>query len=246
MRLSERVYLVGGGTLGFGIFHELDCHTYLIGGGEEMALIDCGAGVTIEPIIRHIRRDGLDLHHLKYLVLTHAQADHSGGAFEWHRRFGITVAASKEAGEYVRNGNEASVSLAVAKRGGFYPEDYVFHACPVERVLAEGEIFTIGDLELKVIETPGHCSGMLSLLLKERGKTLLFDGDTVSHDGKLLITNVWDCNLQEYVSSIKKLAGLEVDGLLPGHLTISLGRGSQHIQKAWDALQRLAVPPNII
>ena len=36
MRLSDRVYLVGGGSLGFGISHELDCHVYLVDGGSEM------------------------------------------------------------------------------------------------------------------------------------------------------------------------------------------------------------------
>jgi len=246
MRLSERVYLIGGGALGFGISHELDCHVYLIDGGQEMALIDCGAGVTIEPIIQNIQRDSLDLGRLKYLLLTHAHADHSGSAFEWHKRFGVAVAASKEAAEYVRKGDEERISLAVAKRGGFYPENYIFHPCPVERVLAEGDFFRVGDLELKIIETPGHCSGMLSFVLKEQDQHLLFDGDTVFHDGKLLITNVWDCDLQEYVSSIRKLVALEVDALLPGHLTISLSQGARHIQKAWDTLQRLVVPPNII
>src|SRR5579875_995437 len=246
MRLSERVFLIGGGTLGFGISHELDCHVYLIDGGREMALIDSGAGVTIEPIIQNIQRDGLDPGRLKYLLLTHAHADHAGAAFEWSRRFGVAVVASKEAGEYVGTGDEERISLAVAKRGGFYPEDYIFHPCPVERVLAEDDVFRVGDLALHVIETPGHCSGMLSFVLKEHDQRLLFDGDTVFHDGKLLITNVWDCNLQEYVTSVRKLAALKVDALLPGHLTISLSQGARHIQKAWDTLERLVVPPNIL
>src|SRR5579884_1597221 len=117
MRLSERVYLIGGGALGFGISHELDCHVYLI---------DAGAGVTIEPIIRNLQLDGLDLGRLKYLLLTHAHADHSGAAREWHERLGVAVAASKEAAEYLRTGDEERISLAVAKRGGFYPQDYIF------------------------------------------------------------------------------------------------------------------------
>ena len=123
MRLTERVHLIGGGNLGFGISHELDCHVYLIDGGEELALVDAGAGVTIEPIVRNIELDGLELSRLKHLFLTHAHADHAGAAHEWHRRFGVTVAAAKEAAEYVRNGDEEKISLAVAKRGGFYPGD---------------------------------------------------------------------------------------------------------------------------
>ncbi|MCL5670638.1 MAG: MBL fold metallo-hydrolase, partial [Acidobacteria bacterium] len=112
--------------------------------------------------------------------------------------------------------------------------------------LKEEDRFRIGDVELRVLETPGHCSGMLSLVLNEDGKSILFPGDTVFHDGKLLMTNVWDCDLQQYARSIEKLARQKVDALLPGHLTIALQQGDRHIQKAWNTLERLSLPPNII
>lgn len=246
MRLTERVYLVGGGYLGFGISEERDCHVYLIDGGSEMALIDAGAGVTIEPILGNIRFDGLDPQRITSVLLTHAHADHAGGASEWHQRFGAAIAASVEAAEYVTRGDEEKISLAIAKRGGFYPVEYQFQACPVPHILREGNIFKVGELEVLAIETPGHCSGMLSFLVKEKERTILFAGDTVFHDGKILVSNVWDCDLQQYVKSIQKLTGYKVDCLLPGHLTISLSAGSRHIKKAWETLERLSIPPSII
>lgn len=246
MRLSERVYLVGGGALGFGISGELDSHVYLLDGGDELALIDAGAGVTIEPILANIRFDGLDERKLRYVLLTHAHSDHAGGAFQWNNRFGVEVLASAVAATYVRDGDEEKISLAVAKRGGFYPTEYYFHACPVGRELRDRDTFRVGDLNVTVLETPGHCSGMLSFLINHSGKSMLFCGDTVFHSGKLLVTNVWDCDLQAYVKSIEKLAALDFDALLPGHLAIAMQRGSSHVRKAWQTLQALAVPPNII
>jgi glyoxylase-like metal-dependent hydrolase (beta-lactamase superfamily II) len=246
MRLTEKVYLVGGGAFAFGISEERDCHVYLIDGGNEMALIDAGAGVTIEPLLRNIRFDHLNPERITSVLLTHAHADHAGGALEWHQRFGTEVAASVEAAKYVKSGDEEKISLAIAKQGGFYPKDYEFHACPVSHVLKEGNVFEVGDLEVIAIETPGHCSGMLSFLLKEKERTVLFDGDTVFHGGKILISNVWDCDLQQYVKSIQKLTGYKVDCLLPGHLTISLSDGTSHIQKAWETFQKLSIPPSII
>ena len=42
MKLTDDVYLVGGGDYGFNLTHRLDCHTYLIDGGGELALVDAG------------------------------------------------------------------------------------------------------------------------------------------------------------------------------------------------------------
>ena len=66
------------------------------------------------------------------------------------------------------------------------------------------------------------------------------------HGGKILMTNVWDCNLQHYVNSIQKLSALDVDALLPGHMTIALQDGSRHIRAAWDTFQKLLIPASII
>lgn len=246
MRLTDRIYLVGGGWHGFGISHNLDCHVYLIDGGSEMTLIDAGVGLEPERIHANIRADGLDDRKLKYLLLTHGHADHAGGSRYWKQLLGVQVIASPEAAQFVREGQEASISLDVAKSAGFYPADYRFQACPVDRELKEGDTFRIGACELQVIETPGHCAGLLSYKMNDGGKTYLFSGDTVFHDGKVLITNVYDCNLQHYVASLRKLAGLKVDALLPGHSSLVLDKGQEHIQKALDCLARMLMPPNLL
>ena len=48
--------------------------------------------------------------------------------------------------------------------------------------LFEGDVFKIGDLEINVLETPGHTDESLSFTLKERGETdvfAVFTGDTL-------------------------------------------------------------------
>ena len=45
MRLTADVALVGGGTFtGFGLSADFDAHVYLLDGGDEAALVDCGMG----------------------------------------------------------------------------------------------------------------------------------------------------------------------------------------------------------
>ena len=61
MKLTADVYLVGGGDYGFNLTHRLDCHTYLVDGGGELALIDAGFGPGTDQILEMIRDDGFDL-----------------------------------------------------------------------------------------------------------------------------------------------------------------------------------------
>lgn len=246
MRLTDHVHLVGGGGLAFGLSDELDSHVYAIDGGHELALIDAGAGRGIDAIVEHMRADGLAPQRLRYLLLTHAHADHAGGAAEVREQFGVDVLASAATGAYLSAGDEERISLAQAKRGGYYPSSYRFRACPVAGTLAEGDRVAVGELSLEVLETPGHCSGGVSFLLNDGGCRVLFTGDTVFHGGKILLTGVWDCDSQQYMASLRKLAALEVDVLLPGHLSIALSGGGGHLRRAAEALDRLAMPPNIL
>jgi len=65
-------------------------------------------------------------------------------------------------------------------------------------------------------------------------------------DYNRLIQNIYDCNLQDYIESIKKLAKLDVDVFLPGHGCFSLKNGKRHIDLAVGAIKNLGVPPNLI
>ena len=148
------------------------------------------------------------------MILAHAHAAYAGGAWAWSERFGVEVFASREAANYLRNADDERVSLAVAKRVGFYPGDDALQACPVSRELSEGDKVRVGDLELAVIETPRHRSGMLSLTLRYPDESALLAGDIVFHGGRILTTNVWDCVVRPHAKSIVKLAALEFDALL--------------------------------
>lgn len=246
MRLMDKVHLVGSGGLGLGLSHPLDCHVYLVHGQSEMALIDAGVGLEPERILENILADGLDIGKLKYVFLTHAHADHAGACRFWRESFGVTVLASPEAADFVRRGDESGISLGAAKAAGIYPPDYRFTECVVDRELHEGDVCRVGDCEIRVLETPGHCCGLLSYLMNVGNKTILFSGDSVFHGGKILMTNVWDCDSQQYIRTVNKLASLSVDALLPGHFCISLSGGQSHIEKAAESLRRMAIPPNIL
>ncbi|MBC8233403.1 MBL fold metallo-hydrolase [bacterium] len=246
MKLTNRIYLVGSGAFGFDLTHNLDCHVYLINGGDELALVDAGIGLATNEILENIRAEGFSLENIKYLLLTHAHADHAGGAAQMKQALGCEVLVSKDSADFLRNGDEDAINLTFGKQAGFYPEDYRFEACEVGRELSEGDIISVGDCQIKVLDTPGHCFGHLAFYFESDGKSHLCDGDCIFWGGKILLQNIYDCILQDYVNSIKKLSELSVDVFLPGHLTFSLKDGQRHIDEAAQAVNKLGVPPNLI
>jgi hydroxyacylglutathione hydrolase len=248
MKLTQTAYVVGGGRFGFGLSGVLDCHVYLLDAGSEYILIDPGLGLGDDfiMVLENIRTDGLDARKIRKMILTHYHCDHIGAAKEAQARLDCEVWASRLAAPAIRQGDEKAVALDVAKGAGFYPADYHLPPCPVHRELAEDDVIHVGDLTLKVFETPGHCDGHLSFLITGGDRTYLLGADLVFWGGRILLQTIHDCRIPEYAQSVFKVEPLEFDALLPGHLQISLREGKRHIVQAAQAFRQLGVPPNLM
>ena len=119
------------------------------------------------------------------IVLTHRHPDHAEGARELHEMTGAPVRA-------------LDPGLCLGAEG-----------------LAAGDVLTAGDLEVRVIATPGHTSDSLCLHLPDEGS--LLTGDTVLGRGTAVIA--WpDGDLRAYLASLAAMREIaEVAQLLPGH-----------------------------
>ncbi len=246
MKLTERVYLVGSGLSDLSLTHALDCNVYLLDGGGELALIDAGVGLEWERILALVRRDGFDPARIGHVILTHQHGDHAGGAYALRQATGARVYLSAAAARYLREGDEAGISLPLGKRAGLYPQDYRYQACPVDVELREGDTIAVGDVQLHVLDTPGHCEGHQSFVLSVAERRYLFAGDAVFSGGQVLIQCIPDCHVATYAHSIEKLRGRDIDTLLAGHLAPIMTAGQTHIDLAADAFARGAIPRNII
>lgn len=249
VRITNEVYVVGGGvTNAFGLSDDPDCHVYLVNGGGEMALIDCGmaSGDSLDRILGNVRAEGLDPKKITKIVVTHYHMDHAGGAARFRERLGVEVVAPVDAAPALRTGDERAVALDMAKAAGFYAADYRFQPVEVAHEVREGDHIPVGSLELEVIETPGHCDGHVSLLLRGQERRYLFAGDAVFSGGRVVLQNIHDCSIQKSAASIAKLARLEFDALLPGHAAICLDGGMRHVAIANSACQSLFVPKNLV
>lgn len=91
----------------------------------------------------------------------------------------------------------------------------------VDRVLADGEVFTWHDFELTCVSTPGHSPGGMSFLIKREGRTLACTGG-VMHDGAKMTNwfdTEWDYGfargLDALIASVEKLAAFGIDTAFP-------------------------------
>jgi hydroxyacylglutathione hydrolase len=242
MKLTEEVYIVGSGRNGLGISNEYDCHVYLINGGGELALIDAGVGMDVQQIMDNVTAEGFRIDDISRVLLTHAHADHSGGCAALKSELGLSLIVSSEEADLLQRADEEQLGLAFARSAGWYPPEYRLRPCQVDIELEDGQRITVGDLRIRAIRTPGHSRGSVCYLMEGEEATYLFTGDTVFLRGLISLLNAPGSSVQDYCQSIRKLADLGVDALLPGHLGFCLRGGQKHIDQAIEAFADLPVP----
>ena len=245
MRRHERIYIVGSGTAGFGISEETDCTVYLLDGGEECVLIDAGAGIEPERILENIRKDGIRPERISKILLTHGHGDHSGGAYALSRACDAEVYALSETAQYVSTGDLDELSLKEAIEAGVYGKDYSYQPCEV-KALSDGETIQVGSLCLTALRMEGHCAGHACYETVCDGKKILFSGDSVFNYGKIALQAIWDCDLQKYIETCRKLEEIHPDILLPSHGAFLMEKGYTYIDKAMRQIRALGIPGNII
>lgn len=246
MQLTPDVFLIGGGAFCFDMSSPFDCHVYAVRSGDEIALIDVGTGLDVDSIMANLRQDGLDPDSIAKIFVTHYHADHAGGLAAWRELTGAHVYASSGSAPAISTGDAKAIGLEAAQRGGFYPADYVFRPCPIDVEFAGGESYRVGQFSVTPINSPGHCFGHAVFHMVGSDRSYLFSGDCLFHGGTIILQNIPDCSIPEYAATMERLADLQFDALLPGHLTITLRNGKRHVDTAVKAFRSLGLPRQAI
>ncbi len=140
-------------------------------------------------------------------VLTHAHLDHIGGLFEARRRYPETPIWIHSLEEGWLTDSERNLSIHTGK-----PTT----APPADRLLAEGDELDLAGGPWRVLHTPGHSPGSVTLVSDTLG--VAFVGDAL-FAGSIGRTDFPGCSFEELASSIRtRLYTLREETLaLPGH-----------------------------
>jgi len=175
-QMADGVYLIDTKPLGI----ENIIASYLVIGSGGMALIDPGFSCSVDTNLEAIGELGVEPDAIDYIVLTHSHIDHAGGVGQLARSAvgRAKVAAHQRGAFYLKNS---------AKIGGgghmvFGSEMMADLGEPIDvdsdriRTIGAGDVIDLGDKNLRVYYTPGHCGDHVSLLEESTGT--LFPGDT--------------------------------------------------------------------
>lgn len=141
---------------------------------------------------------------LKYLILTHCHADHMAGLKELKKIYPDIKILIHELDAPNLIKDEINLCSMLDTELNFIEAD---------RTLKDGDIISVGGLKLKVIHTPGHTAGSISILVDDA----LFSGDTL-FKGTHGRTDMPTGSFIDILASLKKLMELPDNTIVyPGH-----------------------------
>lgn len=160
---------------------------YIIGNREtrEGAVID--PGDEADRILGVVEETGL---HIKFLVGTHGHFDHTAAAGALKEKLGC---------EFLLHGADIPFvqhSKRTAQQWGIH----IDQVPDPDRQVGDGDILKLGNLEIRIIHTPGHSPGGISLYLASEG--MVFTGDTL-FQGSIGRTDFMMGSMEQIVHSIK-------------------------------------------
>jgi hydroxyacylglutathione hydrolase len=166
-------------------------------------------GAVIDPggngkeIIARLSRENIKL---ACIVNTHGHADHIAANDEIKEATGAPV--------FIHSADATMLTSAQGNLSMYIGNNLICQ--PADRLLSDGEMFMVGEIEFQVIHTPGHTLGGICL----KANNVLFSGDTL-FEQSIGRTDFPGGSHSQLISSIKnKLL------VLADHITVLPGHGS--------------------
>jgi glyoxylase-like metal-dependent hydrolase (beta-lactamase superfamily II) len=143
-----------------------------------ITLVDCGIKQAPAWIIAGLQHLGKHPHDVGRIILTHAHADHAGGAREMLEKTGVDgVAIHEDDAQYIAAGENAPPDLTTTMGRMFLRmPGRTFDPFAVSHALHDGEVVEVAG-GLQIIHTPGHTPGHVSMLHQRTG--VLITGDAL-------------------------------------------------------------------
>jgi len=194
-------------------FIDTYANTYVLA-DNRLILIDTSSESDAKKLLAYLDKAKIKPRDLTSIVITHVHPDHVGGLARIKRDApAAKVVSSKIEADYI------------SKRHTYDGPPGAQHQkqppTPVDVALDDGQVHD----GLKVIFTPGHTRGSISLL--DDSRSLLIVGDAANNENGLgPMDDAYNVDPRQHRESIKKLAALHFENAVFGHGKPITGGGS--------------------
>lgn len=228
------IYEIGKGT-GLYCSEGVGCRVYYVARPEPM-LIDAGGAGRATQLLRDLASIGVQPINIRKIILTHHHLGHTGALWALKRRCGAIAMAHQADAQYIagrrarretRRGMERVFHSAMAKVGFGEPM-----LVQIERTIDDGD-----DINgWRVIHTPGHTPGHICLYKRD----VLISGDMImaSAGGFHPAPESTIVDPVAYHTSLKRLAELEYEMILPAHNPPYVVGASTKVREMVQALRK--------
>jgi glyoxylase-like metal-dependent hydrolase (beta-lactamase superfamily II) len=195
---------------------------YLIGDSSWM-LVDTGVPLTERMVLRALERLRIAPQQVQLILLTHGHVDHAGAASALKRRTGARLAIHESDLELIESGRVVvprmwdATARVLVKPVEWIASMMRFPPVAADIVIGDGGL-ALHDLGVRgrVVHTPGHTSGSVSLVL-DSGEA--FVGDLGGMGGPRRSAGIPPAgnDRQLILESWRRILELQVTHIYPGH-----------------------------
>lgn len=189
---------------------------------NELTLVDTGYKNFLSLIENKILKNGYELEGLKNIIITHYDDDHIGSLYDFKEKYPwINIIASEIESKFI-SGEMKSERLVQAeemlekmpKEKMEFGKWFIQHLkdlkhVPIDEKVHDGDM--ILDNKCRVVATPGHTSGHISLYFPSL-KSIITGDAAVKENHELVIANPQFClNIEKAEQSLKKIKNLKAE-----------------------------------
>jgi hydroxyacylglutathione hydrolase len=194
---------------------------YLVKTGADFILIDTGYSNKCAVLEKEMEKAGCRPGNLKLIVLTHGDSDHAGNGAYLHEKYGAPIAMHPADWGMVERGDMGwnrkpkpdKISLVFRILGFLimtFKNASQFDLFKPDLAVDDGFDLAEYGAAAKVLHIPGHSKGSIGVLTAGGD---LFCGDLLYNMPGFFVAD----DAAAYNASLKKLSGLDIKTVYPGH-----------------------------
>lgn len=220
------------------------CGVTIIRDGAEAILVEAGSTISVPHTLNALKELGIDYGNVKFMFITHAHLDHSGGTGLILKSLpNCTVVAHPSAAPHITDPHDKLVPAAIQVYGEkVFNQDYPgIVGMPVDRMISaeDGSVHGAASplLRLRVIHAHGHA--FHHAMFYSEATKILFAGDGLGFSFSeinfcpLLCTTPTQFDAKAWRKTVDAIRKLDIDYLIATHFECA---EKSSLQRRWDCI----------